>query len=70
MSIGVKDDQKVLGTGLATVAERASLIVAADDETTGSGPLADALLWKGVIVAEATGDVIDSNQATHNDLYA
>ncbi len=70
VSIGVKQAQETLRTALAMGADRAILIVAADDVHTDIEPLAVAKLLKGVIDAEAPGLVLCGKQAIDNDMNA
>ncbi|MCR9088507.1 MAG: electron transfer flavoprotein subunit beta/FixA family protein [Rhodobacteraceae bacterium] len=70
VSIGVKQAQETLRTALAMGADRAVLIVAADDVHTDIEPLAVAKLLKGVIDAEEPGLVICGKQAIDNDMNA
>ncbi|WP_380056432.1 electron transfer flavoprotein subunit beta/FixA family protein [Falsihalocynthiibacter sp. SS001] len=70
VSIGVKEAQKELRTALAMGADRAILIVAADEATTDIEPLAVAKLLKGVIDEEAPGLVLAGKQAIDNDMNA
>ena len=70
VSIGVKQAQETLRTALAMGADRAILIVAADDVHTDIEPLAVAKLLKGVIDAEEPGLVICGKQAIDNDMNA
>jgi electron transfer flavoprotein beta subunit len=70
VSIGVKQAQETLRTALAMGADRAILIVAADDVHTDIEPLAVAKLLKAVIDEEAPGLVICGKQAIDNDMNA
>jgi electron transfer flavoprotein beta subunit len=70
VSIGVKQCQETLRTALAMGADRAILIVAADDVHQDIEPLAVAKLLKGVIDAEAPGLVLAGKQAIDNDMNA
>ena len=70
VSIGVKQAQETLRTALAMGADRAILIVAADDVHTDIEPLAVAKLLKGVIAEEQPGLVICGKQAIDNDMNA
>ncbi len=70
VSIGVKQAQETLRTALAMGADRAILIVAAEDVHTDIEPLAVAKLLKAVIDAEAPGLVICGKQAIDNDMNA
>ena len=69
-AIGVKQAQETLRTALAMGADRAILIVAADDVHTDIEPLAVAKLLKGVIDEEAPGLVLCGKQAIDNDMNA
>src|SRR5918998_2491260 len=53
VSIGVKQAQETLRTALAMGADRAILIVAADDANADIEPLAVAKILKGIVDAEA-----------------
>ncbi len=70
VSIGVKQAQETLRTALAMGADRAILIVAADDVHTDIEPLAVAKLLKAVCDAEAPGMVLAGKQAIDNDMNA
>lgn len=70
VSIGVKQAQETLRTALAMGADRAILIVAADDVHTDIEPLAVAKLLKAVIDAEEPGLVLAGKQAIDNDMNA
>ncbi len=70
VSIGVKQAQETLRTALAMGADRAILIVAADDVHTDIEPLAVAKLLKAVIDEEAPGLVLCGKQAIDNDMNA
>ena len=70
VSIGVKQAQETLRTALAMGADRAILIVAADDVHTDIEPLAVAKLLKAVIDEEAPGVVLCGKQAIDNDMNA
>ncbi|MHC0055842.1 electron transfer flavoprotein subunit beta/FixA family protein [Actibacterium sp. D379-3] len=70
VSIGVKQSQETLRTALAMGADRAILVVAADDVHTDIEPLAVAKILKGVIDAEQPGLVIAGKQAIDNDMNA
>lgn len=70
VSIGVKQNQETLRTALAMGADRAILIVAADDVHTDIEPLAVAKLLKAVIDEEAPGLVLCGKQAIDNDMNA
>ncbi|MDD7969735.1 electron transfer flavoprotein subunit beta/FixA family protein [Roseinatronobacter alkalisoli] len=70
VSIGVKQAQETLRTALAMGADRAILIVAADDVHTDIEPLAVAKLLKGVIDEEQPQIVLCGKQAIDNDMNA
>lgn len=70
VSIGVKQAQDTLRTALAMGADRAILIVAADDVHTDIEPLAVAKLLKAVCEEEAPGMVLAGKQAIDNDMNA
>ncbi len=70
ISIGVKQNQETLRTALAMGADRAILIVAADDVHTDIEPLAVAKLLKAAIDREQPGLVICGKQAIDNDMNA
>ena len=70
VSIGVKQCQETLRTALAMGADRAILIVAADDVHTDIEPLAVAKLLKAVIDEEQPGIVLCGKQAIDNDMNA
>ena len=70
VSIGVKQAQETLRTALAMGADRAILIVAADDVHTDIEPLAVAKLLAAVVKAEAPGLVLAGKQAIDNDMNA
>ena len=70
VSIGVKQAQETLRTGLAMGADRAILIVATDDVQTDIEPLSVAKLLKAVVDAEGPGLVLCGKQAIDNDMNA
>ncbi|WP_370272979.1 electron transfer flavoprotein subunit beta/FixA family protein [Pseudooceanicola nitratireducens] len=70
VSIGVKQAQETLRTALAMGADRAILVVAADDVHTDIEPLAVAKILKGVIDEEQPRLVIAGKQAIDNDMNA
>ena len=70
VSIGVKQAQETLRTALAMGADRAILVVAAEDAGTDIEPLAVAKILKGVAEAEGAGLVIAGKQAIDNDMNA
>ena len=70
VSIGVKQAQETLRTGLAMGADRAILVVATDDVHTDIEPLAVAKILAAIVKDEAPGMVICGKQAIDNDLGA
>jgi len=70
VSIGVKQSQETLRTALAMGADRAILIVAADDVHTDIEPLAVAKLLAAVVKEEEPGLVLAGKQAIDNDMNA
>jgi electron transfer flavoprotein beta subunit len=70
VSIGVKQAQETLRTALAMGADRAILIVAADDVHTDIEPLAVAKLLAAVVREEQPGLVLCGKQAIDNDMNA
>jgi len=70
VSIGVKQAQETLRTALAMGADRAILVVAADDVHQDIEPLAVAKILKAVIDEEKPGLVIAGKQAIDNDMNA
>ncbi|MEM1302231.1 MAG: electron transfer flavoprotein subunit beta/FixA family protein, partial [Pseudomonadota bacterium] len=70
VSIGVKQSQETLRTALAMGADRAILVIAADDVHTDIEPLSVAKILKGVIDAEQPGLVLCGKQAIDNDMNA
>ncbi len=70
VSIGVKQAAETLRTALAMGADRAILIVAADDVHTDIEPLAVAKLLKAVVDQEQPKLVIAGKQAIDNDMNA
>ncbi|MEO0343776.1 MAG: electron transfer flavoprotein subunit beta/FixA family protein [Pseudomonadota bacterium] len=70
VSVGVKQSQETLRTALAMGADRAILIIAADDVHTDIEPLAVAKLLKAVIDEEQPGLVLCGKQSIDNDLNA
>ncbi|WP_407494788.1 electron transfer flavoprotein subunit beta/FixA family protein [Pseudooceanicola sp. MF1-13] len=70
VSIGVKQAQETLRTALAMGADRAILVVAADDVHTDIEPLAVAKILKGVVDEEQPGLVIAGKQSIDNDMNA
>ena len=70
VSIGVKQAQETLRTALAMGADRAILVVAAEDVNTDIEPLAVAKILKAVAEAEGAKLVIAGKQAIDNDMNA
>ena len=70
VSIGVKQAQETLRTALAMGADRAILIVAADDVHQDIEPLAVAKLLAKVVEEEQPGLVLCGKQAIDNDMNA
>ncbi len=70
VSIGVKQAQETLRTALAMGADRAILIVAADDVHQDIEPLAVAKLLAAVVKDEEPGLVLCGKQAIDNDMNA
>ena len=70
VSIGVKQAQETLRTALAMGADRAILVIAADDVHQDIEPLAVAKILKAVIDEEQPGLVIAGKQAIDNDMNA
>ncbi|EIE52471.1 electron transfer flavoprotein subunit beta [Salipiger aestuarii] len=70
VSIGVKQAQETLRTALAMGADRAILVVAADDVHTDIEPLAVAKILAAIVKEEDPGLVICGKQAIDNDLNA
>jgi electron transfer flavoprotein beta subunit len=70
VSIGVKQSQETLRTALAMGADRAILVVAADDVHTDIEPLAVAKILKAVVDEEQPGLVLAGKQAIDNDMNA
>ncbi len=70
VSIGVKQNQETLRTALAMGADRAILIVAADDVHQDIEPLAVAKLLKAVVEEEKPELVLLGKQAIDNDMNA
>ncbi len=70
VSIGVKQAAETLRTALAMGADRAILIVAADDVHNDIEPLAVAKLLAKVVEAEQPGLVLCGKQAIDNDMNA
>ena len=70
VSVGVPQSRETLRTALAMGADRAILIVAAEDVHMDIEPLAVARLLAGVIEEEQPGVVICGKQAIDNDMNA
>jgi electron transfer flavoprotein beta subunit len=70
VSIGVKQAQETLRTALAMGADRAILVVAAEDVHTDIEPLAVAKILAKIIEEEQPGLVLCGKQAIDNDLNA
>ena len=70
VSIGTTKSQETLRTALAMGADRAILVVAADDVHTDIEPLAVAKILKGVVDEEQPGLVLCGKQAIDNDMNA
>ena len=70
VSIGVKQAQETLRTALAMGADRAILVVAADDVHTDIEPLAVAKILAKVVEEEQPGLVIAGKQAIDNEMNA
>lgn len=70
VSIGVKQAAETLRTALAMGADRAILVVAAEDVHDDIEPLAVAKILKAIVEAEEPGLVIAGKQAIDNDMNA
>lgn len=70
ISIGVKQAQETLRTALAMGADRAILVIAADDVHQDIEPLAVAKILAAVAKAEGTELIIAGKQAIDNDMNA
>jgi electron transfer flavoprotein beta subunit len=70
VSIGVKQSQETLRTALAMGADRAILVVAADDVHQDIEPLSVAKILAKVAEAEAPGLILCGKQAIDNDMNA
>lgn len=70
VSIGVKQSQETLRTALAMGADRAILVVAADDVHTDIEPLAVAKILAAIVKEEEPGLVLSGKQAIDNDMNA
>ena len=70
VSVGVKQAQETLRTALAMGADRAILVVAADDVHQDIEPLAVAKILKAIVDEEQPGLVLCGKQAIDNDMNA
>ncbi|WP_375266536.1 electron transfer flavoprotein subunit beta/FixA family protein [Planktotalea sp.] len=70
VSVGVKQAQETLRTALAMGADRAILVIAAEDVHTDIEPLTVAKILKGIIDEEQPGLVLCGKQAIDNDMNA
>lgn len=70
VSIGVKQAQETLRTALAMGADRAILVVAADDVHTDIEPLSVAKILAKVVEEEQPGLILAGKQAIDNDMNA
>jgi len=70
VSIGTSKNQETLRTALAMGADRAILVVAAEDVHDDIEPLAVAKILKGVVEEEQPGMVLAGKQAIDNDMNA
>ena len=70
VSIGVKQAQETLRTALAMGADRAILVVAANDVHQDIEPLAVAKILKAIVDEEQPGLVLAGKQAIDNDMNA
>jgi len=70
VSVGVKQAQETLRTALAMGADRAILVIAADDVHSDVEPLAVAKILKGIVDEEQPGLVLCGKQAIDNDMNA
>jgi len=70
VSIGVKQNQETLRTALAMGADRAILVIAAEDVHTDIEPLAVAKILAAIVKEEAPGLVLAGKQAIDNDMNA
>ncbi|SFR12010.1 electron transfer flavoprotein subunit beta/FixA family protein, partial [Poseidonocella sedimentorum] len=70
VSIGVKQAQETLRTALAMGADRAILVVAAEDVHSDIEPLAVAKILKAIVDEEAPELVLCGKQAIDNDMNA
>ncbi len=70
VSIGTQKSQETLRTALAMGADRAILVVAADDVHQDIEPLAVANILKAIVEQEQPGLVLTGKQAIDNDMNA
>ncbi len=70
VSIGVRQNQDTLRTALAMGADRAILVVAAEDVHTDVEPLAVAKILNAIVAEERPGLVLCGKQAIDNDMNA
>jgi len=70
VSIGVKQAQETLRTALAMGADRAILVIAADDVHQDIEPLAVAKILKAIADEEQPGLILAGKQAIDNDMNA
>ena len=70
VSIGVKQSQETLRTALAMGADRAVLVVAADDVHTDIEPLSVAKILAKIVEEEQPGLVLCGKQSIDNDMNA
>jgi electron transfer flavoprotein beta subunit len=70
VSVGVKQAAETLRTGLAMGADRAILVVAAEDVATDIEPLAVAKILAKLAETEAAGLILCGKQAIDNDMNA
>ncbi|MEM8539074.1 MAG: electron transfer flavoprotein subunit beta/FixA family protein, partial [Pseudomonadota bacterium] len=70
VSIGVKQNQETLRTALAMGADRAILVIAADDVHTDIEPLSVAKILAAIVKEEEPGLVLCGKQAIDNDMNA
>lgn len=70
VSIGVKQSQETLRTALAMGADRAILVVAAEDVHQDIEPLSVAKILKAIVDEEQPGLVLCGKQAIDNDMNA
>ncbi|TDL76280.1 electron transfer flavoprotein subunit beta/FixA family protein [Palleronia sediminis] len=70
VSIGVKQSQETLRTALAMGADRAILVIAAEDVHDDIEPLAVAKILRAIVDEEGAGLVLCGKQAIDNDMNA